>query len=90
MPKLSSLSLKRLDFAETEHPSGNLFKIVERGLQQRMAASKVPLAMLRIDDCVIGASRADALQKLVEEFHWDGKEDDSDSDSERISDWTWE
>ena len=46
--------------------------------------------MLRIDDCVIGASRADALQKLVEEFHWDGKEDDSDSDSERISDWTWE
>ena len=67
LPKLSSLSLKRLDFAETEHPSGNLFKIIERGLQQRMAASKVPLAMLRIDDCVIGASRADALQKLVEE-----------------------
>ena len=88
-PKLSSLLLKRLDFAENEHPSGNLFKIVERGLQQRMAASKVPLAMLRIDNCVIGASRADALQKLVEEFHWDGKEDDSDSDPERILDWIW-
>ena len=87
-PKLSSLSLKKLDFAENEHPSGNLFKIVERGLQQRMAASKAPLEMLRIDDCAISSKRAKAMQNLVEEFHWDGKEifdgydDDSDSDSE--------
>ncbi|KAH9978416.1 hypothetical protein BJV77DRAFT_518079 [Russula vinacea] len=30
--------------------------------------------MFRIDDCAISARRAKALQKLVEEFHWDGKE----------------
>ena len=90
-PKLSSLSLKKLDFAENEHPSGNLFKIVERGLQQRMAASKAPLGMLRIDDCAVSAKRVKAMQKLVEEFHWDGKEifdgyeDDLDSDSDSDS-----
>jgi hypothetical protein len=87
-PKLSLLSLKNLDFAENEHPSGILFNVVERGLQQRKVASNAPFGVLRIEDCVINARRVDALQKLVQEFQWDGKdvfdrsEDDSDSDSE--------
>jgi hypothetical protein len=92
-PKLTFLSLKSLDFAKYEHPSGVLFDAVEKGLQQRKAASKAPSMMLRIDDCVIHASRAKALRKLVREFHWDGKQgrrifvgfDDSDSDSESES-----
>ena len=32
------------------------------------------MRMLRIHDCAISARRAKALQKLVEEFHWDGNE----------------
>ena len=42
---------------------------------------KTPWRMLRIDDCAITARRAKALQNLVEDFHWDGKEasfDDGD------------
>ena len=83
-PKLSYLSLRKLDFSEYEHLSGILFDVVERGLQQRMAGSKEPLGMLRIENCVINDRYAGALQKLVQEFHWDGKEDFLDSDS----DWT--
>ena len=72
-PKLEFLSLNGLDFAEKEHPSGILFDVVEKGLQQRKAPRKAPL-MLRIDNCAISARRAKALQMLVEEFHWDGNE----------------
>ena len=73
-PKLTFLSLESLDFTKIEYPSGILFDVVKKGLQQRKAASKEPLRMLRIDDCVIHASRAKALQKLVREFYWDGKQ----------------
>ena len=73
-PKLQYLSLKGLDFSEIEHPSGILFDVVEKVLRQRKAPRKAPLKMLWIDDCAISARRAKALQKLVEEFHWDGKE----------------
>ena len=70
-PKLTFLSLGKLDFAEGQHPSGILFDIVERGLRQRKVVYKAPLEMLRIDNCFIGAQRAQALQKLVQNFHWD-------------------
>ena len=73
-PKLQYLSLKGLDFSEIEYPSGILFDVVEKVLRQRKALRKAPLKMFRIDDCAISARRAKALQKLVEEFHWDGKE----------------
>jgi F-box-like len=73
-PKLEFLSLKELDFSEKEHPSGILFDVVEKVLRQRKVPRKAPLRMLRIDDCTISASRAKALQMLVEEFHWDGNE----------------
>jgi hypothetical protein len=75
-PKLSFLSLKSLDFAEDEHSSGILFDVVEKGLRQRKAASKAPLSlrMLRVDNCAISARRANALQKRVWEFLWDGEE----------------
>jgi hypothetical protein len=90
-PKLAFLSLKRLEFAENEHNSGILFDVVERGLRQRRVAYKAPLRVLHIDNCAISAKRAKALQKLVEKFHWDGKEGfldvfedagDPDSDSD--------
>jgi len=50
--------------------------------------------MLRIDDCAISTRRANALQKLVKEFHWDGKDvfneyedaDDHDLEMDPLSD----
>ena len=38
-PKLKFLSLKYLDFGENKNPSGVLYDVVERGLQQRQKAS---------------------------------------------------
>jgi F-box-like len=73
-PKLECLSLKELDFSEKEHDSGILFDVVDTLLRQRKVSRNAPLRMLRIDDCAISARRARALQKLVEEFHWDGSE----------------
>jgi hypothetical protein len=71
-PKLTFLSLKRLDFAENEHPSDTLFDVVESGLRQRKEANRAPLKMLRIEKCAISARRTKALQILVQKFHWDG------------------
>ncbi|KAF8486844.1 hypothetical protein DFH94DRAFT_841313 [Russula ochroleuca] len=73
-PKLKFLSLNGLDFSEKESPSGILFDVVDKVLRQRKAPRKAPLRMLRIDNCAISARRAKALQRLVQEFHWDGKE----------------
>ena len=92
-PKLAFLSLKRLDFAENKRRSGTdiLFDVVERGLRQRRVAYEAPLKVLYIDNCAISAKRAKVLQKLVQTFHWDGKEgsldefwdtDDYDSDTD--------
>ena len=72
-PNLMFLSLKALDFAENEHPSGILFDVVQKGLRKRKAAYKA-LKMLRIDECAITPRRAKALKKLVRKFHWDGEE----------------
>ena len=103
-PKLTFLSLKRLDFAETEHPSDVLFDVVENGLRQRKEAYKVPLKMLRIEKCAISARRTQALQKLVQKFHWDGikslvdepedfrageSNDEDDSDSDEPASRPW-
>jgi hypothetical protein len=73
-PKLTFLSLKRQDFSEGQHPSGNLFDVVERGLRQRVVAYNTPLEMLHIYNCFISAQHAEALQKLVQKFHWDQDE----------------
>ncbi|KAF8486848.1 hypothetical protein DFH94DRAFT_841317 [Russula ochroleuca] len=72
-PKLANTALNTLDFNEGPHRSGILFNVVERGLQQRKATNKAPLKEPRIDNCVIivTAKRAKALQKLVQQFHWD-------------------
>jgi hypothetical protein len=87
--KLTCLSLKELDFDENEHPSGILFNVVDKGLRQRKVEYRAPLKMLSVDSCAISSRRAKALEKLVQRFHWDGKEstfdeledsDDSDSD----------
>jgi hypothetical protein len=71
-PKLKLLRLSQLDFAEGKPPSGILFDVFKRGLQQRIAASRAPLKLLRIDNCHISTEYANDLQKLVQEFHWDG------------------
>ena len=96
-PKLTSMALDSLDFGEGQHPSGVLFSVVERGLQQRKAASKAPLKLLRIDNCVISAKRAKALQRHVQQFDWDGDEgfqddfeDFGDYDSDFDSGARWE
>lgn len=90
-PKLTFLSLKRLDFAENEQPSGILFDIVQKGLRQRSVGHRSPLRMLCIDDCTISAKRANALQRLVQKFHWDEKrhflEEHNFGDSDELLSW---
>jgi hypothetical protein len=73
-PKLEFLGLIELNFAEGKHPSGILFDVFERGLQQRMAASGTPLKLLRISDCYISTEHANDLQKLVQDFQCDENE----------------
>ena len=71
-PKLKSLGLFGLDFSKRISISETLFDIVERGLQQRMAASGAPLEFLRITDCESSAKRANRLKKFVEKLDFDG------------------
>jgi len=81
-PKLEFLRLTELNFAEHKHPSGILFDVFERGLQQRMAAL-APLKLLHIRDCEISPNnlkQVNDLEKLVQDFHWDTSESDEDSD----------
>jgi hypothetical protein len=73
-PKLKFLGLTELYFADGKYPSGILFDVFERGLQQRMAASGAPLGLLRISDCDISTKHANDLKKLVQDFQWDEKE----------------
>jgi hypothetical protein len=72
-PKLKFLGLRELDFAEHD-ASRILFDVVERGLQQRMAASRA-LSKLLISDCNISTKNANALRKLVQDFHWDDNQE---------------
>jgi hypothetical protein len=90
-PKLKFLSLKRLDFTETEYSSHTLFDVVHQGLRQRMGVNRAPLEMLCIDSCAISAKRAKALQKFVQKFHWDREEVFSDEHEFDDSDglWSW-
>jgi hypothetical protein len=74
-PKLKFLEVSKQKFVEgKDNPSGILFDVFERGLQQRMAASEVPLKSLCVSRCDISTERANDLRKLVQYFHWD--EDD--------------
>ncbi|KAF8498176.1 hypothetical protein F5888DRAFT_1906452 [Russula emetica] len=70
-PKLESLGLTELNFAEGKYPSGILFDVFERGLQQRMAVSGAPLKLLRISNCYISTEHANDLKKLVQDFQSD-------------------
>lgn len=70
-PKLTSLSLKRLDFSEMERSSGTLYDVVQKALLQRMKTDS--LKILRIGNSAICATRAKALQELVQKFYWDGE-----------------
>ena len=79
-PKLKFLGLTELRFSESKHPSGILFDVFERGLQQRMAASGVPLELLRLSDCLISTKHTNELQKLVQDLQLDNNEDFIDED----------
>ena len=68
-PKLTYLALKQLDFGD-----GVLFDVVVKGLHQRRAACKAPFKSLRVECCNISSKRAKVLEKLVQDFHWDGEE----------------
>ena len=70
-PMLESLSLEELDFDESVHDAGVVYDMLVNILQRRKAYS-VPLKMLSIVRCRISTKRANALKKLVREFHWDG------------------
>jgi hypothetical protein len=72
-PKLTSLFLKNLDFCEPAHRPDALYDALSTMLRRRRAC-KVPLKMLRIDNCFITTNRANALGKLVPEFVQHGYE----------------
>ena len=75
-PELKFLGLAQLNFSDSKHnPSGILFDVFKRGLQQRTATSGAPLKLLRVHGCHISAKRANDLEKLVQDFNWDGFED---------------
>ena len=71
-PKLSFLSLKKLDFGESK-PPGILFDVLQNVFRQRRVVYGTPLKMLCIDDCVISTKQAKALEKHVEKLLWDGE-----------------
>ena len=76
-PELKILELSELNLAEGKgNPSGTLFDVFERGLQQRMAASGAPLKVLRVSDCNISTEHAQDLQKLAQDFHCNEPEED--------------
>jgi hypothetical protein len=62
-PKLKFVGLVDQSFfeGEGEHASGILFDVFERGLRQRMAASGVPLKLLRVSRCNISTEHANDL-----------------------------
>jgi len=74
-PKLMFLGLSELPFSlsEGKHPSGTLFNIFKRGLQQRMAASGAPLKLLHISDCGVRTKYANSLQVFVQDLHVENK-----------------
>ena len=78
-PKLTFLSLKKLDFGENKPPD-ILFDVVQNGFRQRKVEYGTPLKMLCIDDCAISTKHAKALEKHVEELLWDGEERDGFED----------
>ena len=81
-PKLKHLVLFEVNFFSKVKASCTLFDILERGLEQRMAASRAPLT-LRITNCDISTEHANDLGKLVQDFHFteaEGWSDDSDNE----------
>ena len=71
-PNLTSL-LGNLnsDFVVSQY--GILYYVVAYVLRRRNA-NNIPLKMLRIDHCIIGADRAKGLKEHALVFHWDGDE----------------
>ena len=73
-PNLTSLLLRNLDFTEIKSGSGVLYDVLVNGLRQRNSTYGIPIKEIHVDHCVIPAMRADALRRLVTEFHWDGED----------------
>jgi hypothetical protein len=97
-PKLKTLVLKELDFSENVPRCGNLYDIL-MNLLRRRKSHNVALKSLIIEYSIITANRADALERLVPEFHC-GKEgrlsshdldDEFDYSSDFVDHWDrWE
>jgi hypothetical protein len=73
-PNLTSLLLESLDFTETKPRSGILYDVLANGLRQRSSTYNVPIRKICVDHSVIPVKRANALKRLVTDFHWDGEE----------------
>jgi F-box-like len=73
-PNLTSLIFQDLDFTEIKSHSGVLYDVLANGLRQRNSTYNLPIMYIRVDHCVIPVKRANALKRLVPEFHWDGEE----------------
>jgi hypothetical protein len=73
-PNLTSLVFQDLDFTEIKSRSGVLYDVLANGLRQRNSTYNMPIRKICVHHCVIPVKRANALKRLVTEFHWDGEE----------------
>jgi len=87
-PKLTSLLLEMLIFNDVFPSSGILFDLVLSTVEQRKA-KKTPLTTLCIDQCTISEDEADALEKVVPNFRWDGDQGDVDDDNDDDDDYDY-
>ena len=67
-PKLTTLFMRELNFAEQVPRCGNLYDVLMNALRRRRL-HKVPLKKLSIDDSIISTKRSCALEREVQDFH---------------------
>jgi F-box-like len=96
-PNLTTLVLKKLNFSENVPHCGNVYDVLSNLLRRRTLFN-VPLKSLTIQNSIISINRANALEKLVPDFHCEQEErlsfddfDDFDYSSDTVDyDERWE
>jgi len=88
-PKLTSLLLEELNFADAVPGLGVLYDLILSAVQ-RLKANEMPLTALHIDYCMIREKPARALAQFVRDFRWDhytGNDVDKGDDREDYDDY---
>jgi hypothetical protein len=71
-PNLRTLVLNKLDFSKNVPSCGKLYDVLMNTIRRRRSYN-VPLKSLTIENCIITAKRAKALEKEVPRFHCDNE-----------------